>query len=550
MWTKISVCLLTATAAVAKTIIEPTLARPWNENVDQTVEGKDLMEISIALPSTNIDVLAKLVEEVSTPGSPSYGKYLSSSEVRASTKPDPEYFKTVMDWLRSHGVSSKAYGSNVIFRAAPSKIEEIFKTRVRSVRNAETGMKKLRAGTYTLPSHLEEKVTAVYGLHGMPLPIRKLEAKAGKTPVEVNPDVIIKRYQVGGVQVTRGLINRQAVAEFQGQNAEQSDLNIFFKEQVNRSAYKDGDEHIYKVVGVDGKRSGTEAALDIQYIMGVAPGIKTEFWGYPGFDFCKDMNDFTTQILETEDVPNVFSISYGWQGNLSVLGCNDDDIAITNDNFLKIAARGISVLISSGDSGSQYTDGKLYPSWPASSPYVTAVGGTRFVDQNVDEAEMAVDQFGSGGGFSYDFDRKKAQWQEHDVIGYLANVTHKPPRTAYRADGRGTPDVSGIAEGYIVYTNGMRTHVGGTSASAPMFAAIVSLLNEARSAAGKSAMGLLNPFLYQNPEAFTDIYQGTGRISRTGAQMPEGWDCARGWDAATGLGTPIFHRLLQAALNA
>ena len=54
---------------------------------------------------------------------------------------------------------------------------------------------------------------------------------------------------------------------------------------------------------------------------------------------------------------------------------------------------------------------KLYPSWPASSPWVTAVGATRFVGQTVGGEEMAADQFGSGGGFSSQFNQSEAQWQ-------------------------------------------------------------------------------------------------------------------------------------------
>lgn len=54
---------------------------------------------------------------------------------------------------------------------------------------------------------------------------------------------------------------------------------------------------------------------------------------------------------------------------------------------------------------------KLYPSWPASSPYVTSVGATRFVDHIVGHPEMATDQFGSGGGFSDIFDQSHATWQ-------------------------------------------------------------------------------------------------------------------------------------------
>ena len=48
--------------------------------------------------------------------------------------------------------------------------------------------------------------------------------------------------------------------------------------------------------------------------MGVAPGIPTEFWYFPGQDFCLDMKEYTTLILSTADVPLVHSVSYGYQG--------------------------------------------------------------------------------------------------------------------------------------------------------------------------------------------------------------------------------------------
>ena len=93
--------------------------------------------------------------------------------------------------------------------------------------------------------------------------------------------------------------------------------------------------------------------------------------------------------------------------------------------------------------------------------------------------------------------------------------------------------------------------VGGTSASSPAFAGYVSLLNEARLKAGKPPMGFLNPFLYVHPHAFTDVTLGTNAIGggHQGA-LPYGFAAAPGWDAATGLGTPRFDVLLQAALNA
>lgn len=91
--------------------------------------------------------------------------------------------------------------------------------------------------------------------------------------------------------------------------------------------------------------------------------------------------------------------------------------------------------------------------------------------------------------------------------------------------------------------------VGGTSASAPAFAGFVSLLNEARTKAGKPAMGYLNPFLYQNAAAFRDVTVGTNAIGRGTGTLPYGFPCAPGWDPATGLGTPNFKKLMSIAMS-
>jgi len=209
---------------------------------------------------------------------------------------------------------------------------------------------------------------------------------------------------------------------------------------------------------------------------------------------------------------------------------------------------GVSIIFASGDSGAGYTAGKLWPSWPASSAWVTSVGGTRFQQQTPGQPEQATDQFGSGGGFSSMVDRSQATWQEAVVSGYLSGSAPLPPSSAYTATGRATPDVAGLAEGYQVFTGpGQIQSVGGTSASTPMFGAVVSLLNEARMAKGMKQMGFMNPFVYQNPSAFTDITVGSNKVGRGGEPLPQGWECTPGWDPVTGLGTPKFSALLAAA---
>ena len=192
----------------------------------------------------------------------------------------------------------------------------------------------------------------------------------------------------------------------------------------------------------------------------------------------------------------------------------------------------------------------LWPSWPASSPWVTAVGATRFVGQKVGGEEMASDKFGSGGGFSTRFAQSPhAAWQSAVVAAYIRGAPQLPSAGSFPPLGRATPDVSALGEGFQVYQDGVAGPVGGTSASAPTFAGMVSLLNEARLQAKMPAMGFLNPFLYTNVHAFFDVVEGTNAIDRGGGGIKYGFDCTKGWDPATGVGTPQFGKLLAAAMG-
>jgi tripeptidyl-peptidase-1 len=117
------------------------------------------------------------------------------------------------------------------------------------------------------------------------------------------------------------------------------------------------------------------------------------------------------------------------------------------------------------------------------------------------------------------------------VAKYLATVDPStlPPATVFSAKGRATPDGSALGEGHQVIVNGAVKSIGGTSASCPAFAAMISLLNEARLNAGKPAMGFLNPFLYENADCFTDVTLGSNRIGRMGEALPYGYNCSAGW---------------------
>jgi tripeptidyl-peptidase-1 len=119
-----------------------------------------------------------------------------------------------------------------------------------------------------------------------------------------------------------------------------------------------------------------------------------------------------------------------------------------------------------------------------------------------------------------------------------------PKNSFYTSSNRAYPDVSAQATGFTVIYSG-KTHPGveGTSASTPTFSGLVGLLNDQRKGMSKPALGFLNPFLYQNAEAFNDITVGNNPGCST-----EGFYAAKGWDPVSGLGTPDFKKL-QAAVS-
>merc|ERR1711959_84139 len=240
------------------------------------------------------------------------------------------------------------------------------------------------------------------------------------------------------------------------------------------------------------------------------------------------------------------SLSYGSQ---KIGFCDSSTTTRLSQDVEKLGAMGVTVVIASGDDGSGgisrqgSNNDKLSPSFPASIPFALAVGAT-FFESGLSGEEMATTQFGSGGGFSYDYDMPT--YQSAAVKAYLAQDP-KTGTNTYATNGRGSPDVSLLGEQFEVYTSGPsggleKLAVGGTSASTPSWGAIISLLNEEclSASGGSKTLGFVNPLFYQNANAFTDITQGTNAIGNNAAS---GWKCTEGWDAATGLGTPKFTNL-------
>lgn len=148
----------------------------------------------------------------------------------------------------------------------------------------------------------------------------------------------------------------------------------------------------------------------------------------------------------------------------------------------------------------------------------------------------------SGGGFSSIFPRPS--WQSSAVSKYLGKYAPGYGESVFNSSGRAYPDVSAVGLKLpVVYLN-KTEGVGGTSASAPIFASIVNMLNEERLAAGKGPIGFLNPIIYKHPEMFNDVTIGSNPGCGT-----EGFPASPGWDPVTGHGTPRYEKMREVFLN-
>lgn len=278
---------------------------------------------------------------------------------------------------------------------------------------------------------------------------------------------------------------------------------------------------------------------------GRGPLIPTLDNGFPSTN--EPYLEFLSYVLNLTDaeLPQTLTTSYG-EEEQSVPA----DFALKVCNmFMQLGARGVSVLFSSGDSGpggscksnADNTTTTFQPTFPAGCPYVTAVGATT---GSAPERGVSF----SSGGFS--ILHAQPDYQAGVVDAYLESIgdTYAP---FFNRTGRGIPDVAAQGQSFVVIDSGRTALLSGTSASSPAFAGVVALLSAARKAQGQPALGFLNPFLYENAAAFTDIVTGFSSGCRNaGSGLPAAgarWNCTTGWDPVTGLGTPIFDKLLEVA---
>jgi kumamolisin len=333
-----------------------------------------------------------------------------------------------------------------------------------------------------------------------------------------------------------------------GGGIEQSDLQAYFA-KIGSPVPR------LKVVTVGGgsndpqsdPQSTGEVMLDIELAGALGAGASIVVY-FSTFDQKGLIDALSAVIKDTANKPSVLSISWGWDenqpfGNGGVLW-SPSAIALVNENLSAVANLGVSVCVSTGDDGSeaQIQDGLAHVNFPATSPYVLAVGGTTLHANNgVNGLARAAEtvwndgsQDATGGGVSDITD--VPTWQEG-----LVPPSINPGNFA----GRAIPDVAANADpatGYYVRSGGKFEVVGGTSAAAPLWAALIARINAALGA----PVGNFNAFLYSQFGPNKLLYDVTEGNNDAEGLLNGRFAAGPGWDACTGWGAPDGMKLLNA----
>ncbi|KAF8263238.1 subtilisin-like protein [Lactarius quietus] len=527
-----------------------------------------MINLHVAFEPQNENALVDAIHEVSDPGHKRlYGAYLSKEQVAELVAPHPNTLKLVHSWLEHYHVPlasvSVTHGGSALTLTgvSVSQANALLGASYQLYRHVETNETILRTLGYALPAILHNLVqTVVPTTCFVSLPEHKwlttrnlssgstagLARAAPGDPVTVlskrnghavTPWILRWLYKTDTYVPKATDKNKVGIAGFLRDYPSPTDLTAFMKKYRS-----DAVDATYNVIQVNGGRynpgdPGHEANIDIQYSGAMAYPTPHTFYSVGRGPSGQEDRFFSwlDYALELKKIPQTISISYGvdeknYPKGYALWACS---------LYLQLGSRGVSVLHPSGDDGVGKPEDcvdssgnvQFIPFFPASCPWVTGVGGTtNLLPENGLEA--------SGGGFSNYF--KIPPYQKKDVSDYH-NYLGSKYLGLYNVTGRGIPDVAAQAWYIPMIHKGTPVLVGGTSCSTPIFAGIISLLNDYLISQNKPPLGFLNPKLYGflRPD-LTDIKSG----SNPGCGTP-GFSAIVGWDPVTGLGTPNFESLLR-----
>mmetsp|Transcript_51888 Transcript_51888/g.82776 ORF Transcript_51888/g.82776 Transcript_51888/m.82776 type:complete len:597 (+) Transcript_51888:27-1817(+) len=521
-----------------------SIVQGWTEL--KKTDGLQQIKLTFALKNENVDLLHQTLLDVSTPGNPEYGNHKTVDELYAMTAPSAVAIDAIQDWLFTN------FEVDQIIRETPN--EDLWSV-ITDIQSAEkllnceyydylsdidgkTIVSRVKLGTdYNVDEAVAKHLYFVSPTHRFPYLQSRVRASLGAG--EVNPTKLRALYNIGSAG-GKSSNNSQGIASFRDQYYDLSDCKAMWEK------YNIDPCNVTNVPSNEPTGNHLEAELDTQYISSMGQAIPMQVWWTKGVNFEDALLEWAQNVLASKTAPPLFSVSYG--GPESEFG--EAYVTKLNNQLMMLGTAGYSILFAAGDSGAGggcSSDQPFNPDYPASSPYVTAVGGVTGGTAGKTPVGESV-WIDGGGGFSNYAPRQS--WQQDAVAYYLSNENSLPDSSQYNASGRGFPDIAAQSVDFEIFVNGKTEAVSGTSCASPTAGGIFALLNDLRAQNKMAKLGFLNPFIYQtaavNATAFNDCTEGYNKGCSPGVNR--GFNAYAKWDPASGYGSPNYAVLKERVL--
>jgi kumamolisin len=518
------------------------------------VDGEKQINVILSLPLGDSAGAAQFVQRVSNPKDPLYRKYISPQEFASRYGANAGDYTALRQWAVANGltvVHESLARTFLTVGGTAAQFQTLFKTRLNNYLRPD-GKEFYSAGvTPTVPDAVASKATRVIGLTNSiqyaPLAkVYKTFAENAFAPA-TGPDVL-GGTGPGGAYAASDLRTAYRIPHF-GVVAPQTvgvfEQGGYFKYDV--AAYLD-QMHLpnpaLSFVGVNGFSGYVydfnielEAVLDIDMIVAINPHVKEVVAYEDGKDpFPVALLDALDQVAIDNKV-QILSISYG----VDEVQQENDQINAENVALTQLASQGIMVIVSSGDDGAYGRTGtNNYPATleapdPGSQPLVTCVGGTSLTtgEKEIYVTEQAWNRLGEGEGAT-----------GGGVSSYWPIPAYQPSNLTTFNGGsatfRNVPDVAAVGDpvtGVAVYSrpNGGWVQIGGTSASAPIWAGFLSVMNAGlQYIAGGQQLGFFNPTLYNVSWLYSVLDGSNGNVGMFGTP---GYNAGALYNNCCGLGS-------------
>lgn len=560
-----------STASAAVRPLDAVAALPGGAVVRGSIAPSTEVRLDVGLAVRDPAALDALVRALYTPHTAQFHRFLARGAFARRFGASGAELASVEGWLRSEGlavtgISESRLTIHVVATAAT--IATALRAPLDEVRLADGHLAFANRLAPVVPASIAGDLSGIVGLSDLPAVTDEL---AEPTAASRSHVVGTRTTSTGAPKAcaaasdaaranrsftVAGLASYYAIAPLYGLGDRGRGVHVAIAEfEPNRATDVAAYQRCYgtaasvRYVHVDGG-VGTgagqgEAALDIEDVIGLAPQASIDVYQGPPSSLGDD-DEYETIVGDDHD--QVVTTSYGMCEPLT------DPALVTAENatFAQAAAQGQVVFAASGDSGSTdcYGTGQdastLAVDDPASQPDVIGVGGTTATSHG----EVVWNNSGnaSGGGISM-VECMSAAQDDASVPGVISSVTLARPTQCPTAPSypREVPDVAAVADpntGYTIYWRGGWGAIGGTSAAAPLWAAVAALVVDSPYChAMGSTVGVDASSLYglaatsSYGQGLFDVTSGDNAVSASG-YLGSDYEATPGYDEATGLGTP------------